>query len=124
MNLQYSAVAPFSQTPKGCLFLKKMLKAENQRAISNFKTVKNSILVFYEDGGVDVLYTRDNLQHFSGPKAKEATSPDIVVLDSIEAKELASLDFQSMVHAKTQQNSLFLSKMKGQLSTQDTLVMT
>jgi len=89
-----------------------VLPSDNAKQISNFITVKNSLIVYYEGGDLDVIYTRDNLLHYQLAKGTEKEAPDWIRLDSSLESELSVLEFDKIAEAKTQQNSLFIHKLK------------
>jgi hypothetical protein len=54
------------------------------RPISNFRTVKNTVMIYFEDSSVEILYTKDLLNYFMYPK-KYQIPKELVLVDSIPA---------------------------------------
>ena len=67
LHNQQAAYVPIPMQQKGCQFLRKILPSNANREISNFKSVKNTIIIYYENGAADVLYTKDLINYFVNP---------------------------------------------------------
>ena len=61
LQQQYNQIPIISQQLKGCEFVKKLLSGPNavEEKIVNFKTMQNTILVYFESGRVGIYYVRD-----------------------------------------------------------------
>jgi hypothetical protein len=59
-----------------------MLSSSSSRAITNFKSVKNTVVIYYEDSSVDVLYTKDLLNYFMFP-SKYQLPKELVIIESM-----------------------------------------
>ena len=101
---QQAQYAPIPVQQKGCQFQRKLLPSSSSRPISNFRTVKNTVMIYFEDSSVEILYTKDLLNYFMYPK-KYQIPKELVLVDSIPA---SGHNYQLLGQAKTQTNSLFL----------------
>ena len=82
--------------------------AKESNVIVNFKSVKNTLMVYYEDESIDIVYTRDLLQFLLAP-GRYKIPKDLPILQHIAAPDTPGLNKHTMVaQAKTQQSSMFM----------------
>ena len=81
---QYQSWAPAQLRDRGCTFVKKLLpKNQGAKGVVNFKAVKNTLMVYFEDGSIDIMYTRDLLQYLQTP-TRFKSPKDLPILEHIE----------------------------------------
>ena len=59
------------------------MNQESKRLV-NFKAVKNTVMVYYEDGSIDIIYTRDLLQYLQMP-TRYKSPVELPILEHVDA---------------------------------------
>jgi hypothetical protein len=98
---------------RGCEFLSKLITKHKDEKITNFEAVHNSLLVYYQSGTTEILYTKDLLFAFQYQDL-EGTRLPLRLIQTIPSDDMSLL--KTTKSAKTNLNSLLMVKQRDETS--------
>lgn len=124
---QFTQVQIVQSKIKGCQFVKKLVSdSRADDVIINFKAVQNAVILYFESGKIEILYTRDLLEGIKRGtyNLDQIISQPLIKMQTLTEHDLIMKrnDFSTVSQAKTQLNSMFLHV--GQVDNKRALVAT
>ena len=124
---QFTQVQIVQSKIKGCQFVKKLVSdSRADDVIINFKAVQNAVILYFESGKIEILYTRDLLEGIKRGtyNLDQIISQPLIKMQTLTEDDLIMKrnDFSTVSQAKTQLNSMFLHV--GQVDNKRALVAT